>query len=118
MPVINRFLYGGVMVGAICGATMAMADAGMLNSRRHTSNDLQVLRQYCPGYAGVSYYVDEPAVLDGNLVTASGIAPVEFAFQVLKKLGVMRENTLEAWYQLYTTRNADHYYSLAESLNE
>jgi hypothetical protein len=42
------FLAAGVPVAAICGATIALADAGMLDSRPHTSNDLEALRQFSP----------------------------------------------------------------------
>ncbi len=40
----------------------------------------------CPNYKGEKYYEMEPVVSDTNLITASGIAPLEFAREVLKKL--------------------------------
>lgn len=40
----------------------------------------------CPNYKGEQLYKMEPAVCDENLITASGVAPLEFAMEVLKKL--------------------------------
>jgi len=113
----GELLAGGTVVAAICGATLALAQAGLLDRRRHTSNAPEALRQFCPGYHGDAYYVDEPAVTDGNLITASGIAPVDFAYQVFRRLDVMNGDTLEAWYQLLTTRKPEHFTALMQSLN-
>jgi len=115
---VREILGAGMVVGAICGATMALANAGMLNTRPHTSNDLAALKYLCPGYAGDAYYVTKPAVTDGNLITASGFSPVDFAYEVMKKQGVMRETTLEAWYNLNLTKKGEYYYALMESLGE
>jgi putative intracellular protease/amidase len=118
-PVIEKIrslLDEGVIVAAICGATLALAQAGLLDSRRHTGNDLMALQQFCPGYRGEDYYINEPAVTDGNLITASGLAPVDFAYHIFRRLGVMNEPTLEAWYQLFTTRRPEFFFSLMQSL--
>lgn len=112
----REFLAAGVPVAAICGATIALAGAGMLDSRPHTSNDLEALRQFSPGYHGAEHYVDEPAVTDGDLITASGTAPLEFSRHVLARLGVMSEETLEAWYQLYKTSRPEYYFAMVDSL--
>jgi putative intracellular protease/amidase len=66
----SELLSVGATVGAICGATTALAGAGMLDNRPHTSNGVGFLDMVCPGYKGQDYYVDEPAVADGNLITA------------------------------------------------
>ena len=104
------------MVAAICGATLGLANAGLLDNRPHTSNDLAVLKMFCPGYHGEQAYVNEPAVTDGNLITASGLAPAEFAYQVFRRLDVMLPATLEAWYGLNTTRKPEYFYALMQSL--
>jgi putative intracellular protease/amidase len=118
-PVIAKaeeFLRVGKPVGAICGATSALANAGLLNNRPHTSNDLEFLKATCPGYTGSAHYRTEPAVTDGNLITANGVAPLEFAYYILKKLDVFSEDTLEAWYQLYLTHKPEYFYKLMQSL--
>jgi len=75
----------GIVVGGICGATLVLARAGLLDTRAHTSNSLQFLRDYGGGYKGVSHYRDVArAVSDGKVVSASGLAPVSFATEVLK----------------------------------
>ena len=67
----------GAMVAAICGATAGLANSGYLDSRKHTSNDLAYMKMVCPHYKGEPFYEMGPAVSDGNLVTASGAAPLE-----------------------------------------
>lgn len=90
----------GVTVGAICAATLALAQAGLLDTHRHTSNDLPFMKQICPQYRGGDLYQEQSAVTDGNLITARGTAPLEFACAIFKKLDVFSPETLEAWYQL------------------
>ena len=119
LPILKfaeRCLKKGALVAAICGATMGLAQTGLLNSRWHTSNDLEYLKMICPSYTGENYYKMAPAVTDGNLVTASGIAPLEFTVQVLKALGVYSSITLDAWYHLNKTHDAKYFYELMDSI--
>jgi putative intracellular protease/amidase len=109
-------LHNGIPVAAICGATFGLARAGLLNDRCHTSNDLNYLMSVCPGYTGSAFYRPEPSVSDGKLITASGVAPIEFTYQILKNLDVLSPQTLEAWYQLYRTHDAKYFFMLMESL--
>ncbi|MFX4263633.1 type 1 glutamine amidotransferase family protein [Pelotomaculum propionicicum] len=118
-PVLEKAkecLDAGVTVAAICGATMALAQAGVLDNRYHTSNDLNFLKSICPNYAGEAFYRQEPALTDGDLITAPGVAPLEFAYQVLKKLDVFLPQTLESWYKLYLTHEAKYFFALMESI--
>lgn len=116
LATIKSLLQTPITIAAICGATMGLAQAGLLNSRPHTSNDLSVLKMFCPVYSGESYYIDKPAVTDGNLITASGFAPVEFAYEVFNKLGVMNPATAEAWFHLHTNRKPEYYFRLLDTL--
>lgn len=61
----------GATVGAICGATVALANLGLLDNRRHTSNGKGFLEMFSPAYKGQDFYVDEPSVADNNLITAN-----------------------------------------------
>ena len=79
-----KLLKIGTIVAAICGATDALANMGYLDTRKHTSNNLEYTKMVCPNYKGEKFYELGPAVSDANLVTASGIAPLEFAMEVLK----------------------------------
>jgi putative intracellular protease/amidase len=90
-----RFLDAGVPVAAICGATAGLARAGLLDRRRHTSAAAEYLM--ATGYAGADYYVNERAVVDGDLITAGPQSPVQFARATLERLGLASEQTLEAY---------------------
>lgn len=114
---VQKLLDNGTVIAAICGATLGLASAGLLENRPHTSNDLAALKMFCPHYRGEHYYVNEPAVTGDNLITASGLAPVEFAYHVFRKLDVMSPAALEAWYGLFTTRKPEYFYRLMGSLN-
>lgn len=108
----ERCLKEEVWVAAICGATIGLARTGLLDTRAHTSNDLEYLKMICPAYTGEPLYKPQPAVTDGKLITASGIAPLEFAVQVLKALDVFSDQKLEAWYNLYKTQEPKYFYEL------
>lgn len=112
----REVLESGATVGAICGATLGLANAGLLDKRPHTSNDQGALKMFCPDYRGEQFYVNEPAVTDGNLITASGLAPVEFAYHIFRQLDVMAPATLAAWHGLFTTRKPEFFYALMQSL--
>jgi putative intracellular protease/amidase len=90
-----RFLDAGVPVAAICGATAGLARAGLLDRRRHTSADPAYLA--ATGYGGAGRYVEERAVVDGDLITAGPQSPVQFARATLARLGLASEPTLEAY---------------------
>ena len=94
-PVLRAADEAGKVVGAICAGTVAAARAGLLDSRRHTSNALDFMRCYTPGYRAWDLYVDTPAaVRDGTLVTAAGSAPVTFTIEVLGALHPERADSL------------------------
>ncbi len=118
-PIINiarQCLQENILVAAICGATFALAQNGLLDSRRHTSNDLEYLKFVCPDYQGEQYYIKEPAVTDGKLITAAGVAPLEFSKHILNALEVFTENTLTAWDKLYRTHTSESFYELMNSI--
>jgi len=97
--VAERFLAAGVPVAAICGATAGLARAGLLDERRHTSAAAEYLAG--TGYSGGALYVDERAVVDGDLITAGPQSPVQFCRATLRRLGLATEETLEAYERLF-----------------
>ena len=119
-PVIGKaaaFLAAGIPVAAICGATFALGRAGLLNHQKHTSNDLTFLRQVSgDAYTGENLYQQQEAVRDGNLITASGTAPLEFAYQILDLLEVFESDTLNFWYRLHKEKQPEYFYQLMASL--
>jgi putative intracellular protease/amidase len=98
---LNRLDAAGVPLAAICGATVAVARAGLLRGRRHTSNGRAYLTQHVPGYTGGAEYVDAPAVRDRGLITASGLADVEFAAELFHELEVLSESDRGVWLDLF-----------------
>ena len=109
----RAFLNSGVPVAAICGATAGLARGGLLDHRRHTSNALDYLA--ATGYRGTALYEDAPAVTDDLLITASGIAPVDFALEVFRCLGLYTPPVLEAWYGLFKTGRPEYFGALMQA---
>lgn len=116
MPVLAHamdFLARGVPVAAICGATAGLARAGALDTRGHTSNALAYLKG--TGYTGEANYRDEPAVLDDHLITAGGMASLEFAREIFRLLGIYDDEVLESWYQLNKTGRSEFFARMARA---
>jgi putative intracellular protease/amidase len=110
------FLAHEVPVAAICGGTIGLAMAGILNERRHTSNVPQYLQ--VKNYWGGALYQEQPAVTDGNLITASGLAPVDFAFHILDKLQAYPPQVLDPWYHMYKVGDPAYFFTLVKVAEE
>jgi putative intracellular protease/amidase len=92
-----------IPIAAICAATVAISRIGLLRGRRHTSNGLDYLRSHVPGYSECSHYVDAPATRDRRLITASGLAEVEFARELFEELNVLSADDRAFWAQIFRT---------------
>lgn len=90
-----------VPVAAICGGTLALAHAGLLNDRRHTSNMPGYIAENVPRYTGTGLYEAVPAVGDKGVITASGLAPIEFAREIFKQLRVFSPSDDEIWFNMF-----------------
>ena len=90
-----------VPIAAICAATVAVSRIGLLRGRRHTSNGLEYLKSQVDGYSGAAQYVDVPAVRDRGLITASGLADVEFARELFEELEVLAPADRAQWAQMF-----------------
>ncbi|MGV9413797.1 type 1 glutamine amidotransferase family protein [Nocardia sp. NPDC003693] len=108
----REFLAAGVPVAAICGATWGMAVEGLLDERKHTSNAAEYLAM--TEYSGGKGFVYEPAVIDADLITASGITPVDFAHAIFARLGLFEPQVLEAWHRLYGHNDPAGFFALAD----
>jgi putative intracellular protease/amidase len=106
----REFLEAGVPVAAICGATGALAMAGLLDDREHTSNAAAFLDSL--GYKGGHLYKEEHAVTDRGLITAGANAPVEFARAIFAQLEVYKPPVLDSWYKLYGDQDPAGFYEL------
>ena len=112
----REFLSLGATVCAICGATAALANFGLLDKHPHTSNGAGFLEMVSSCYKGQSYYMDKPSVADNNLITASSTGALLWAKQIIERLGVFETNTLEAWYAYFSTGKPEHFFALMQTL--
>lgn len=112
----EELLSVGATVCAICGATVALANYGLLDNRRHTSNGQGFLEMFSPAYKGQDLYVDEPSVADNNLITANPTGALLWAKQIIEHLGVFQANTLEFWYEYFSTGKAESFFALMQTL--
>lgn len=101
VQLVKRLDEQGVPIAAICGATIAISQMGLLRGRRHTSNGLEYLRSHVPGYDETAHYVDAPAVRDRGLITASGLGDVEFARELFEELDVLSPEDRAAWAMIF-----------------
>lgn len=106
-----RFIAAGVPVAAICAATLALARAGLLDGLQHTSNAREYL--ISSGYRGTAFYCGAPAVTDHKVITATGLAPVDFAREIFKMLNLYSPASIESWYAMFKHCDASKYYQAA-----
>jgi putative intracellular protease/amidase len=90
-----------VAIAAICGATLEVARAGLTDQCRHTSNALSYLKSMVPDYRDEAFYVDELAVSDRGIITASGLGSVDFAREIFRLLKVYDDKDLRIWYDMF-----------------
>lgn len=112
----GELLASGAIVCAICGATAALANGGLLDNRLHTSNGPGFLEMVSPCYKGQNFYIDEPSVADNNLITASSTGALLWAKQIIERLDIFQSDTLEAWYKYFSSGEPEHFFSLMQSL--
>jgi putative intracellular protease/amidase len=96
----KAFLAEDRPVAGICGATLAVGWMGKFGEIAHTSNAVEYLEQFLPGYNGQANYVKAPAITGGKLITASGLGAIEFTREVLKMLKTHPDEEIEGWYQM------------------
>lgn len=112
----SALLAVGATVAVICGATVAAANAGLLDSRRHTSNGPGFLDMFSLDYKGQSYYVEAPSVADDHLMTASSTGALLWTKQIIEQLDVFQSDTLAYWYDYFRTGDVSHFYALMATL--
>ncbi|ASM32040.1 glutamine amidotransferase [Serratia marcescens] len=89
---LNEQSQRGATLAGICGGTLALARAGLLNGRAHTSNAAEFLTGNVEGYSGQRHYVaSAAAVVDNRVITAPGSAPVSFTTAVFRAAGLDEE---------------------------
>ncbi len=106
-----EFIAAGAPVAAICAATLALARAGLLDHLRHTSNAREYL--ISTGYRGMAFYCGVPAVTDKHVITATGLAPVDFAREIFNQLNLYSAASIEAWFAMFKHCDVSKYAALA-----
>lgn len=82
----------GAVTAGICGGTLALARAGLLDGVEHTSNDADFLARNAENYAGSERYVQSAAAVSSErVITAPGTAPVSFTAAIFEAVGVELE---------------------------
>lgn len=97
---VEKLYLNKVTIAAICGATIYLARKGYLNNIEHTSNDLNYLKAIAPEYNGEVYYQNQSAIFCNHIITAGGIAPIEFTQKVLEALE-FDGSYVDKWFQLF-----------------
>ena len=69
-----------------------------------------------PGYKGQRFYKDKPSVAADNLITASSTGALLWAKQIIEHVGVFQSNTLESWYEYFSTGEPKHFFALMQTL--
>jgi len=98
---LNQLAAIGIPIAAICGATLALARAGLLNDRRHTSTVPGDLSIAAPTYLGAAHYTSALAVTDRGVITASGLGSVDFAREVFAILNLFSTHDQTMWFDMY-----------------
>jgi putative intracellular protease/amidase len=98
---LRRLQTENVPIAAICAATLEIARAGLTHGVRHTSNSTEYLKAKVPDYQDDKFYVDELAVSDNNIITASGLGSLEFARAVITQLGIHSPSDTELWFDMF-----------------
>lgn len=94
LDLARRLLDARRPVAGICGATRAMARAGLLERHAHVvDTDADE-----PDYPGSASRVHASVAHDGPLVTAIGEAPLEFSRAVFTLLDLDDAAGIDAWY--------------------
>jgi putative intracellular protease/amidase len=102
LPLLNDTLDARKTVAAICGATAFLGQQGYLDEISHTSNHPDYyLKAVAPAYKGRAHYVMKHSVSDGDMITASGVAPVEFAEEILNHFNLMENKALADWFHYF-----------------
>lgn len=99
--VLVRLHEENVLIGAICAATLEIARAGLSRSVRHTSNAKSFLKDMVPEYKDERNYVEELAVTDKNIITASGLGSVEFAREIIRELKIYSDADTHMWFEMF-----------------
>lgn len=109
LKLASQLVEKGVLVAAICGATLGLANMGLLDTHAHTSNAPFFLTGMVPDYKGMANYREAMAVSDANIITASSAGALLWARYILEYLELFSPETVNAWYNYFSTGDAKYF---------
>lgn len=112
-----QFIENDILVAAICGATLGLADKGLLDDRKHTGNASFFLKMSA-NYKGSDYYREELAVYDKGIITAGSAGSLLWAKRIIEQLDIYSDRTIGAWFDYFSTGDPAHYGELVASLQD
>ena len=112
----KQLLEIGATVCAICGATVALAKAGILDNRPHTSNGVGFLDMFASEYCGKEYYKDCLAVADNNLITAGATGSLLWTKYIIESMNVFEKDAIDAWYDYFNTGKQEYFFKLMQAV--
>lgn len=102
VPLVEKTIRANKLVAGICNGSVFLGKYGFLNHVMHTSNTLKYLKNMAgEAYTGEARYIRQPAVRDGNIVTANGTAQLEFCREILYALDADDPQIIEESYSFY-----------------
>jgi len=105
----SQLAESGALIAAICGATLGLANAGLLDAHAHTSNAPFFLTEMAPNYKGMANYREAAAVSDANIITAGSAGSLLWARYILEYLELFSPETINAWYSYFQTGDAKYF---------
>jgi putative intracellular protease/amidase len=99
--ILHRLEEQKIPIAAICAATVAVARAGLLHGRKHTSNSKEYLSKMYRDYSQGANYVNTLATRDRQVITASGLGSIEFTMEIFTELGLLTPEMMSIWYEAF-----------------
>lgn len=113
---VESYLNDGKIVGAICGATLALSEIGLLNQFLHTSNSLEYLQYFSKRYTGATLYRHDRVVNHKKLITAGSASSLMWAKEIMQELEVLPQAVLNSWYHYFSSGEVRHYLQMMEEI--
>jgi hypothetical protein len=113
LQLASRFMASGTPVAAICAATVALARAGFLDRLRHAGDTREYL--ISSSHRGTAFYCGVPSMGGDGAISASAVAPVDFAREIFRMLNLHSLGPGEARYAMFKHGDAAKSYVLSTS---
>jgi len=80
------------ILAAICAGPIVLAKAGLLKGRNFTHGYGDMHREFLKKFWMGAEFVDQPVVINENIITAKPEAHIDFAVQILKSAGILEDD--------------------------